>query len=712
MGRFLTILFCLFLSSTISSAQLWKSKVMTEADEIQQNRRLEIGVQPDDRTMELIRTFLEGNPHQRKGLNPFVSWDINIEATFTYRETGEKFPGIGFWYTDIQRDPQNGHWKQLATEMPFRIRFAPPKPGEWMVSINAHKPGEKVEIGTLFFTVVSSEFSGHVQIDASNKYLTRDDQVIIPTGINLPFPYVNNNLMYSQQRDEKLKLRAWVEYRKMVEQYLFEGGKHFRFFIHPSSTDIEFQELGYYQDRQHFAWEVDKIIELCEENGALINFNLMYHTMMMRMGDYHQFKFDFTDNWHDESAWPYKDINHISGYAKLLNSKRPSDMFLEEKAFKYLRQKTRYIMARWGYSTAISIVELISEPWHVDENGFKGHKPYDSLSPAGDRARKAIYKYHKDLSAYIKDSLKFENKLLGAVGRLPVGSENVYSHVTTQLPDQVDSTWHDQNIDLISISYYSKSPAKGLISKSSSNNECGEGENSMACVIQRLHSFYDKPVLFGESDHGDGTHICSELQGHYVDVKRYPFTGSAGHYLWATFNYPDHTNEHSQDERKSWDEIISAMEYYNSPFMRSMFENQFIQGREKSPFRGSREALIEHQYLIDSSRSTAVGYIYNRSYNVHTASGKELSKESPCFLPNSTYQDTVTVTWKPQKIKVQGLKLLRKYTIHYYGYNKGEFLQTREVRSSLFGRLTLKHPALTPHKNGNPIIWYRIERKR
>ncbi len=702
--------FSILLFTNYSFCQVWETRVITPKESIEKNRCVEIGINPSDLLLKEINKYLNSQPHQRKGLNPFVSWDVNITAEFTHKETDRKAGGIAFWYTNVERDHLNGYWNQLETPLPFRIRFAPPLSGEWNVKIFRETSSQKkVLIDELKIVVKEKNNPGNVTIHESNRYLERDAEIVLPTGVNLPFPYVNNNLLYSQDRDEKLKLRAWVEYRKLVQQYLVQGGKYFRFFIHPSTTDIEFEEVGYYQSRQHYAWEVDQIVKMCEENNALINFNFLYHTMMMKMGDYYQFKYDYTDNWHDKTAWPYKDINYISGYSKLLSSKTPSDMILNEKAFRYLKEKTRYMMARWGYSTALSNIELVSEPWHIDQNGFTHQTPYDSLNVAGDIARKAAYKYHSELASYIKDSLLIKNKLIAAVGRFPAGGSRIHSHLTSSTPQQIDSTWYDENIDFISISYYSSSPTKAIISKNSSNNDCGSEENSMACVIQRLHDTYDKPIIFGEADHGDGTPICSDLQGHRIDIKRYLFTGAAGHYIWAAFNYPDHTNKQPQDERLSWRGIINAQEYYNSSEIQKIFSNQFIQGRQKVPFKGSREALAEQQYLIDSSRTSAAGYIYNRSFNVHTAGGKEVPKESTCYINTKDYQTSVSITWKPQKLKVVGLKPLKRYTIRYYGFCQGEFLSQNQIHSSIFGKLKLKHPVLTASKKGNPLIWYTIQ---
>ncbi len=690
------------------AAETMDVSLVTPIDEQLKNQRLELSVVLPEPIMQSVQRYLNGEPHDRNGLNPFVAWDIDLQATFTHQKTGEKHHAIGFWYQAVERDPVNQHWNYNSTERPFRIRFAPPHAGRWKVEVIATISRQRnISAVPLYVTIAPSSEPGHVTVDASRRYLQRDGKTIYPSGVNFPSPHVNNNLIYSQDKDEKLQLSAWTSFQKMIRQYGREGGEYFRFFMHPSSTDIEFEEVGYYQDRQHYAQEVDNMLTYCEREGLLINFNLMYHTMFMKLGDYNQFKYDYADYWHNTEIWPYKDINYISGYAKKWDSKTPSDMFLNDEPLRYLRQKTRYIMARWGYSTAVSSIELLCEPWHIDEHSHEHDTPYDSLGRSGNRARRAVHNYHRDIARFIKDSLKIDNKLLGAVGRFPVGIAGIFSHFTSTTPRYSDSTWFDPNIDFISISYYSKSPEKLLVSKSGSNNGCSDSENSMACVIERLHNTYNKPVLFGESDHGDGTHQCSRLQGHQLDIRRYIYAGAAGHYIWAAFTYQTKGDSSWNDTRQSWNAIIDAKNYYNQrAFTRLLNKNQLL-GRSKTTFRGSNKALLENQYIIDSSQSYSSGYIYNRTFNVHTiASHKE---STPCYLNEPAFQTAQSITWKPQRLKVEGLKPFKKYNIRYFGYQNLELLNVQQQRTSIFGKLTLKHPILVPHRNQNPLINYRIE---
>lgn len=689
-----------------------------EPEKVAKYSKFELGFALPPELKKSVDDYLYSSKFNRSGINPFVSWDLEVVATFSHRKTQQRFEVDGFYYCEMERDLKSNTWIDENTPYPIRIRFSPPKTGDWTVQVDVFVKGEKkYDSQILYFKTVDSDKKGYVEIHEGGRYLKRGTDIIIPTGNNIPLPSVNNNLFYSKKKHETLNVDAWVQYRELVRRYALEGGEYFRFFLSPAATDIEFEELGNYYDRQNFAWEVDQMIEICEQEDVLIDFNMMLHTIIMQLGDYYHYKFDYTDNWPDKKNWPYKDVNYPSGYSTLLDSKMPSDMFLKEESMKYLKERTRYIIARWGYSTAISMFEILSEPWHIDEDGLKHYVPYDSLGEAGDKARKAVYNYHHTMASYIKDSLSHKHHLLGAVGKFPVGSTAIFPHPVYNDEQVIDSTWFDENIDVLSISYYTPHPDKMIISKrSGDNNRCEDGENSYACVLHRLYETYGKPVIFGESDHGDGTHTCSDLHAIQIDIMRYAYTNAAGHYVWAGFNYPDKKNRNvnQQDERESWSGVIASKDFFNSDWQTSVYENYGVQGREKSNFKGSEEDLVEHQYIIAEQKDKVTGYIYNKTFNVYTATGEldaAIDSSSRCFIPIQEFRIPTTVTWKPQRLKIEGLKSLKKYRILFYGYMDGEFLNEVEVRSSLFGKLKLVHPVLEADKNKNPLIWYRVEEK-
>ena len=141
----------------------------------------------------------------------------------------------------------------------------------------------------------------------------------------------------------------------------------------------------------------------------------------------------------------------------------------------------------------------------------------------------------------------------------------------------------------------------------------------MYCVIQRLTETYSKPVFFAESDHGDGTHVCSNMQGNKLDLMRYPISGAAGHFIWAAFGYSYGDQQYAIDEREIWKEAILAEHYFNSATARAILSTTTIQGRERQRIRGASKSVKNHEYRLSEDRKEGMGYIYNRTFNAHTA---------------------------------------------------------------------------------------------
>lgn len=723
MGR-LTLLFLLLLYTFESTAQpkqeeipqrLSIKQIHPTSKKVEKLTKLELGIDLPRALQQKINNFIFERPvASLQKVNPFLEWEFSVKAHFTHIESGTTVIRDGFYYREVKRDEVEDTWRDQPNSYPMRIRFSPDEEGSWSVEISVAVFGKTVHQSIPFtFEVADTKKPGYISVHDNNKYLERDGEPILLSGMNYPSPYTANNILYSHTKDAKLNLEAWTLFQNDIKQYAQQGGKHFRFFLSPAASGIEFEKLGNYYDRLHFAWEVDKMLETCEANDVLLNFNMLLHTPIMVTGDYYQFRYDYADVWHDETAWPYKDINYPYAYSAAFNSKTPSDMFLNEEPMRYIKQRVRYIIARWGYSTAISLFELLSEPWHLNEDAVKNNTPYDSISDIGNTTRKGAHQFHKQIADYIKNDLKHDQHLLGAVGRLPFSPDEarIFSHPTFS-NGYNDSTWFDKNIDVVSISFYNSAPHKMIISKNGKSiTNCEAGENSYHCAVERLQNTYNKPVVFSESDHGDGTNDCSELLGHTIDLMRVNTTGAAGHYIWAAFMYPHKKNNQTLDQRKSWTAISQANSFFNKPFVHTVIDSFGTQGRQRGRVRGEKEYLKEHQYILSSNQESGFGYVYNRTFNVGTAIGIQdsLKPGDRCYLGNEAFMKPRRIDWKPKRLKIEGLSKRENYIIRFYSFGKGSFLTAVKTKSNLFGKINLVHPSLGYTKEIQPLIWYEVE---
>jgi hypothetical protein len=234
----------------------------------------------------------------------------------------------------------------------------------------------------------------------------------------------------------------------------------------------------------------------------------------------------------------------------------------------------------------------------------------------------------------------------------------------------------------------------------------------MFCAIQNLTDKYDKPVIFGEADHGDATHYCSELEGHQIDIMRFNLSGAAGHYVWRAFVYPHPEEDAIMDERISWPGLIVAQDVFNGAVFTQTLDDFGLQGREKTSLRGTKTDLKEHQYILSRGAETGLGYIYNRTYNIHTAPiNKDNIENTSCYIEDQELNQAIKIEWRPKKMKVEGLKRRGEYSIKFYSYKTGEFISAVTTKANIFGKLSLEHPTLGDNRFNNPLIWYVIEKK-
>jgi hypothetical protein len=693
---------------------------LLNTNDIQVHEKVEIGIGISKELNDAFLRAVHPKHQYDEGvkINPFLSHEFLVEAVFTH-ESGQTLKRQGFYYRNMERDSKMNRWKDIQNPHPIRIRFTPEIAGKWRVAIrisleNKSHNFKNFAISDVRFNVVDRKKNdGFVSTNENKSKFIRNRQVITPVGINLPHPLIGNNMLYSWDPKETLNLEAWELFNNDVKRFAQEGGKHFRFFMGPSASDIEFEELGNYFNRLNYAWEIDNMLEICEEYDVLVVFNMLLHTPVMVSADYQQFRWDFGLFWPDPKAWPYKDPNPPYCYQKAFNFSRPSEMFLNQESMQYIKERYRYMIARWGYSTSIMLFEPLSEPWHIDENNYEQHTPYDISE--GDQARKAAHLFHRDIIHYIKKELDHKQHLFGVVGRFPRSTESIFSHPTTIEMEYADSSWFEELVDVISISNYSSFPEKIIITKRGrDNNECEERENSFQCAIQNLRDTYEKVVLFAEADHGDDTHACSQLLGIKLDAMRFTITGAAGHFIWAGFNYPYGEVDYSIDERDGWKNIVLAERYFNSSFSQEVLSNSSYFGREKSSSRGFSRDVKEHSYVLSKDRLKGLGYVYNRTFNTHTMDTErtdELDPSSKCYVPYPELQKVSEMTWKPNRMKLQGLKPRQRYTIRYYNFESGRFVNEFEIRANVFGNSPLVHPVLDIIPGTSPFYWYQIQEK-
>jgi hypothetical protein len=678
-------------------------------------KKFEIGIKLPQEIQDAVDNYLLDLTGDK--INPFLENELDIEIKFKHQSSGQTKSIDCFYYREYQRNSSLTDWDELPTEYDIRGRYAPPINGKWEAYVVIKVAGVPyMESQVFLFNVIESGDPGYVKVHENNRNLKRGDRMIFPVGHNLPSPYVGvkryHNLPYGEPEmspnmtHKAAKPNNWVDYLNDVASYGDQGGRFIRTLQTPWSSLIEFEKLGNYYDRLHYAWEQDKLLEICEERDILIQYNLMIHEPIMKVGDYSYTLWDW-DRYDNLANYMPQDPYPVYCYNTDPQNKEPYQMFLIEEDLKFHEQRTRYYISRYGYSTNIYEFEILSEPWHLNEMDKDNvHEPPPVFMidhSLKEEIINAIYNYHGRISFFIKQNLGHKEHLVGIDLSMQEWAIGGY----------IDSSWQHPNIDLIGMNLYSESPQKYIMEKSSSseNFELNSDEKSYFAIVSSFNHWNNKPVIFSELGH-EIYNSCSNNVGHFIDVMSAGFCGNAGFNMWDGFDYS--TPENDQRELL-WSSTIRAQQHFNADdiiLTLSSNSGDWIQGRQKKqiwmdPIHETES--VEVQYYVSEDKSRFAGYVRNRSFNIHT---NRINNDCVYNFnsENIPIDNFFNVEWNQGPsgylLHVDELKKNKNYEIDWYDYKIGDYVFS-QCQNTQNKKMKLKFPILEVEEGKvSPIYWF------
>jgi len=258
--------------------------------------------------------------------NPFDPEQIKVDARF-YRPDGKQIIVPGFFYQDYR----NSSYRSIEKvgNPVWKIRFAPAIEGSYEVEIIANNRGKEIISPRQKFTGIKYNSShGYLKISKSNPlYFEFDD--------GTPFFAVAVDNAVSN----------YFNYMKVYPRFAEAGGNYNRLFIMSGDLDLGEEvrpsagpDRGLGKINLDASWKLDRVIEMGEILG-------IYHQMCM------------TNQYNFNVAWKNNAFNKANG--GILES--PDEYFTSEESMEYLEKRFRYIVARWGYSSAVFSWNLWNE---------------------------------------------------------------------------------------------------------------------------------------------------------------------------------------------------------------------------------------------------------------------------------------------------------------------------------------------------------------
>lgn len=651
-------------------------------EEVLKLEKLEIGVRLPVEINYKVENFVAGiRADSSELINPYLEWELKVQAVF-FHENGLDSIVVDGFYTKrfrpymvkslpVPRDGESyadeeynalGGWNEIYRDFPFRIRFAPPETGRWRYVVRITTPHHDLYSAESYFSVIESGNKGYLKVNRNQRFLELGGTSFYPVGMNAPWPashpefdpelyqyHTSVSQGKTYYRPELYRTgvavpRVYQTYKEVLGKMNDAGVNYFRTIMTPVSTEIEWEKLGDYTQRLSQAQEMDEILELAEERNMYIHWDMASH-------------FTFKYNVYSIAYWDWIDNDGTPSYAykSALNLDHPTDFFKSEEARKYYKQRLRYILARWGYSTHIGVFELICEISNIgselDDNDAYYH------------AHHQVYEdWQAEMGAYIKSQYNGKVHLLTASysGEKHTDDATFFKSATY---DVMTSNIYDFGEPDFS-SFFTKYISRRFLNESPDNSK--ENVYTMECTGEgkdQQCAWNVKPMIFSETDPIQVLRNCEQST---VELNRSLwqsiFSGLAASLSWTSWQFTGNYAIYGQMNAFMADIDLGNGNWH--PGASRLVEDDSLKRWEFEPSyaaaMNAAESKADIAYLRSGDLTSAIGVLSNKTYNIYNA-------DSCLAIPVSLehLKERQTVFPAKERLKIKGMKK-GNYKIEYF----------------------------------------------
>ena len=323
-----------------------EATVRQSAEEVGQYERLELTI----------------DVGEAKPANPFDPREIDLAGVFR-TPSGQSVTVPAFYYLPYERS-QGEQGREVLTPAgagQFRIRFAGREVGAYTFDVVAHGVEGARALASGQFRVSPSKRTGYVRIgEKSRRYFELDS--------GHPYLGIGENMCWPDRG-------GTYDYDTWMGKLAAHGGNYVRLWLINDWNQLglenraqtsEGDENGLGRYTQQPAWRVDHIVETGERLGVRALMCIDSFNSLSAGGD---------------GNWGHSPYNVANGGP----CQQPADFFVNPEATRLFRQRLRYLVARWGYSTSVLGWEFWNE---VDLT-----TGYDS---------RAVAAWHKEMAEYLR----------------------------------------------------------------------------------------------------------------------------------------------------------------------------------------------------------------------------------------------------------------------------------------------------------------------
>jgi hypothetical protein len=666
--------------------------------------KLELGITLPTDILEKVNNFVNNAAvGVEDKLNPYLDWETRVYAEFRPADADFPFVIDGFYTKEFtpwnvttlpplgpgQQSYSEADYKALGgyienpTDYPFRVRFAPNKIGKWKALVKIEVGGVLVHTSSVFeFNVIESGNPGYVRVGINKRYLRREG-TFYPLGCNLNWPETDEvrdpelaaKLTYFNGNEDVVSNegymnnvavpRVYDKYRDYMNLLADGGANYYRSIMYPASTEIEWEHLGNYTKRLSMAQEMDEIVNTAKARDLFIHWNMQIH-----------YSFQYSDNafdryWCWQSGMQLEGTTHNFAYRSLVESDNPVDFFTDSDAKDYYKQRLRYILARWGYSTNVAVWELFSEISNVGAGASDGNEWY-LTGTNWERYRD----WQVEMANYLKTMYHGQCHLVTA----SYGSKK----------HQDDNTFQYPSMDIMTSNIYDY--AEPSFGKFFLDNVAGDILNDASGLSYSYQN--TKPMLFSETDPIDAMCDNTKLEGHRA-IWQSVFSGLAGSLSWDMQKHPQHFGIYGQIRNfidgidfdaggwhpgASIQNSVYDVDYTTSPPTIGLVSTnwshnydyaKFMDGFVDHPDDGLRLKKADLVYLRSGDNENCIGVLSNKTFNIRTK-GLFCYNSIWNYLPPLDVFESSNVASIEEDLILKELNLFKKkdkYLVNYFYRN-------------------------------------------
>jgi len=339
-----------------------------------------------------------------------TEWDISLSAPFVNPYDQQDIS------VDLEMVSPSGRPVVLpcyfekgdSTLSNWKARFAAQETGEYTYHFNLRSKGGESK---------SDEGNFNVQASAKPGFLHKNNAWTFKFDNGRLFRGIGENVAWESRKFENDK---WT-YDHLLPTLSKNGANFFRTWMCYWNLPLEWKKVSstkrYSNTNEYFnpgaLKRMDELVQMTDSLGLYFMLTLDWHGHLMEAG-----------------GWKNSPYNVINGGP----AKTPAEFFSLQKAKEKYKDKLRYVIARWGYSTSIAAFEFFNE---VDNAAF--NKEDSILIP-----HQYITQWHDDMSRYLKDVDPYHHMVttsishrdiqgLNSLAYLDFNQKHIYKH-TEKIP--------------------------------------------------------------------------------------------------------------------------------------------------------------------------------------------------------------------------------------------------------------------------------------